>query len=426
MKIKNVFPLLIVAVFLTVIVSCKEDDEVNNKVAVAVTDVTLDISLHSLTAGSDFILTATVLPADADNKELLWASDNFEVASVFNGKVIARGAGEATITVTTVDGGKTATCTVTVPTVPVESVIVSTSLVFTIGDIPDQFVTREGLLPYSIEPATASNKKVTWSSDNHDVAIVDQHGYVHAISEGTANITVTAVDGGKTAICEVYVKEIKNLLKNAGFEEQTVINDLGETHNTEFRQEINGIADGTWMEVSADWFISYYADDPNGTGTAALRPNRNGTGVDPNFFLTGNGAFFGAHIINTWAGRLGGNATAGLYQLVSVVPGETYEIMGIIGRRATNAQSTIKPYETAKILSPDGTQTYDELLIDTERFMGTFNGQPTSIVKLEGTVTIPAGINKIRFQIDQRTYASPNQAPLTLIDDLYFGLPMPK
>jgi len=60
-------------------------------------------------------LIATVLPADATNKELIWESSNPKVVYVDNtGKITALAADTATITVTTVDGGKKAGCVVTV------------------------------------------------------------------------------------------------------------------------------------------------------------------------------------------------------------------------------------------------------------------------------------------------------------------------
>ena len=54
-------------------------------------------------------------PSNATNQNVTWSSDKPEVATVdANGKVTAKAAGTATITVTTEDGKKTATCTVTV------------------------------------------------------------------------------------------------------------------------------------------------------------------------------------------------------------------------------------------------------------------------------------------------------------------------
>ena len=54
-------------------------------------------------------------------------------------------------------------------------------------------------------PGTATNKTVSWSSDNTTVAEVNANGLVTAKAEGTATITVTTADGGKTAQCVVTV-----------------------------------------------------------------------------------------------------------------------------------------------------------------------------------------------------------------------------
>ena len=77
--------------------------------------VKLDQTALSLYEGASAILTAMVLPETAANKQVTWSSSNSEVASVdANGTVQALKAGEATITATTADGGRTAGCTVTV------------------------------------------------------------------------------------------------------------------------------------------------------------------------------------------------------------------------------------------------------------------------------------------------------------------------
>ena len=82
---------------------------------VAVTGVSLDQTTLEMTVGdADVTLVATIEPADAANKDVTWASDDDGVASVADGVVTAVGAGNATITVKTNDGGYTATCNVTV------------------------------------------------------------------------------------------------------------------------------------------------------------------------------------------------------------------------------------------------------------------------------------------------------------------------
>lgn len=81
---------------------------------VPVTGVTLDKTTLELYTGDTATLTATVQPSNATNQNVTWQSDNANVATVEGGTVTAVGAGETDITVTTEDGGKTATCHVTV------------------------------------------------------------------------------------------------------------------------------------------------------------------------------------------------------------------------------------------------------------------------------------------------------------------------
>ena len=80
---------------------------------VAVTGVKLDQTTLALDAGDSAQLTATVLPTNATNKSVTWSANNSNV-SVSGGKVTAKTAGSAVVTVTTADGGYTAQCNVTI------------------------------------------------------------------------------------------------------------------------------------------------------------------------------------------------------------------------------------------------------------------------------------------------------------------------
>lgn len=93
-----------------------------NKLIIHAASVSLDKASLEMNVGDEETLTATVAPADADDKSVIWSSDNTDVATVANGKVTAVGAGEATITVKTNDGGFTAACAVTVTAPGIEFV----------------------------------------------------------------------------------------------------------------------------------------------------------------------------------------------------------------------------------------------------------------------------------------------------------------
>lgn len=66
---------------------------------------------------------------------------------------------------------------------------------------------KTGTLSATVSPSNATNKAVSWSSDNTDVATVDSSGKVTAIKAGTAKITIKTADGSKTAVCTVTVKD---------------------------------------------------------------------------------------------------------------------------------------------------------------------------------------------------------------------------
>ena len=154
-----------------------------------------------MTEGDSFTLTATVSPANADNKSVSWKSSDATVAEVdATGKVTTVKPGTAVITVTTADGNKTATCSVTVERkiIPVTGVTVSpTSKTVTEGD--------SFTLTATVSPANADNNSVNWQSSDATVAEVDATGKVTTVKPGTAVITATTADGSKTATCTVTV-----------------------------------------------------------------------------------------------------------------------------------------------------------------------------------------------------------------------------
>ena len=192
----------------TAIITAKAGDKTANctvtvtKADVAVESVTLDKTSLDLKTGDNTTLTATVNPESATNKDVTWISEKPEIAAVKGGTVTAKAAGTAIIAVTTVDGAKTATCTVTVipKTVQVSGIQVQGSASVYVGGSTK--------LTATVTPTNATNQKVTWSSNNESVATVGTDGTVTAVSAGTATITVTTEDGQKTAACTVTVLSV--------------------------------------------------------------------------------------------------------------------------------------------------------------------------------------------------------------------------
>ena len=175
--------------------------EVNPEPTVVdVTGVTLSDSTATITAGQTKTLTATVAPENATDKTVSWSSSDEAVATVEDGVVTAVAAGTATITVTTTDGGFTATCAVTVEaaTVAVTGVTVSPET--------DTIAVSDTItLTATVAPENATNKTVTWSSSDDAIATVTDAGVVEGKSAGTATITVTTEDGNFTDTAAITV-----------------------------------------------------------------------------------------------------------------------------------------------------------------------------------------------------------------------------
>ncbi len=180
--------------------------------AVPVTGVVLDQTELSLSATSSAVqLSATVEPEDATNKKVSWESSDTDVVTVTNGLVEVVGVGSATITVTTEDGGHQATCMVEVSAIPVTDIIVSYE-----GDdlaSGEEIIlnTSSSSTTLSVEvlPTDASDKTVSWSSDDIDVVTVSNSGVVNVEGVGTAIVTVTANDGsGVTETVAITVEAV--------------------------------------------------------------------------------------------------------------------------------------------------------------------------------------------------------------------------
>ncbi len=165
----------------------------------AVTGVTIEPSEAELTVGSSTKLTATVLPENATNKNVIYSVDDESILSVDqDGNVTGLSLGTATATVTTEDGGFTASAEINVIPVRVTGVSISPkSASIALGCTVQ--------LAASIKPSNAANKNLSWSVSDETIISVDGQGTVTGLSLGTATVTVTTEDGGFTASAEITV-----------------------------------------------------------------------------------------------------------------------------------------------------------------------------------------------------------------------------
>lgn len=275
-------------------------------VSVAVTAVSLNKSSMTLEKGKGEQLTATLEPSDASNKSVSWSSSNSSVASVDgNGYVTANGYGNATITVKTADGGKTATCAVKVPE-PVSGVSVSpSSHTFTASN-------NSVTIKVTVTPSNAQNVNVTpeYNSSIFTVTKVKSEGAVHtytiAVRDGVLNnnsgdysvtfksdenstksATVTCTLKGDATFKEGYFKGKTSYDVQCGgmvdIGETHVVLVRDDSHNTEYDYPL-GTSSG-WFQYAtvtaeeggslvtvskADQTFKVYANDSNG-GTVKLK-----------------------------------------------------------------------------------------------------------------------------------------------------------
>ena len=128
-------------------------------------------------------------PADASQKDLTWTVADPSILSVtsYNKTITGKKAGETTVTATSKDGGYTAECQVRVTFNPATSLSLSQDTLLL-------NVSASKSLTATFLPKGASNKDLTWSSTNADVATVSQYGSVKAVGAGRAVIKAVSKD----------------------------------------------------------------------------------------------------------------------------------------------------------------------------------------------------------------------------------------
>ena len=138
-----------------------------------VQEVSLNLQNISLEIGETATLVAVITPNNATNKNVIWSSEDSSIASVDNGIVTAIGPGETTITVTTEDGQKTATCRITVT--EEEEELIST-------------------ISYDYTELTNQNVTATITFNRDDVTITNNDGSNQFVFEENGTFTFEYID----------------------------------------------------------------------------------------------------------------------------------------------------------------------------------------------------------------------------------------
>ena len=187
---------------------------------VAPTSIELNRTAATIAVNDTLNLTATVLPANATIKTVIWSSSDDSIATVdANGVVTAKAVGTVTITATaTEDSSVKAECAITIKSTIVYAE--SISLNYTNEALK---VDNTLQLTATILPANTDDMGITWESSNTSVATVNASGLVTIVGEGSAVITATSNSNNSvkaectiTATYQTYTVTFMDGTTNAG------------------------------------------------------------------------------------------------------------------------------------------------------------------------------------------------------------------
>lgn len=163
----------------------------------------------TLVKGFSVKLSVKLTPTYPTNPSVIWSSSDTTIAKEDPfGKVSGINAGTATITVTSVDGGKTGTRQIVVIPPTISTGITIDSVVYGTMNTPKQMVA-------TIVPSNTTNKTLNWSVADTTIAKVDANGVVTGLKLGATTLTISAADGGSTKTVQLIVNTIVTAI-NAG------------------------------------------------------------------------------------------------------------------------------------------------------------------------------------------------------------------
>lgn len=163
------------------------------------TGLSLNTYYQNMVKGTKFVLLPIVEPSTASNKNVtFWSSDN-DIATVDDkGVITAVKGGTCEIVVTTEEGNFSQKCVITVKEYVTSIKLSDEKRYLNYGS--------SYTLSATVEPDTATDKGIIWSSSNESVLTVNQFGTVTGVGYGTAVVTATAADGsGVSASCIIQV-----------------------------------------------------------------------------------------------------------------------------------------------------------------------------------------------------------------------------
>ena len=202
--IKILFVILLIGSLYFLISGFTTGDEVINNEVIE-TDLQLSSYNITLNIGEEQNITATVLPENATNKIVSWNSVNPNIAIVNDGTIKGISAGNTIVTARTSKANITKNINVKVvgENEPINKIEVSKINVD--KDKIELYVGDTEKISYSVEPENATNKKISFSTADKNVAGFNNEGSIVGVKAGTTTISLKSSNNVEAKI-EVIVK----------------------------------------------------------------------------------------------------------------------------------------------------------------------------------------------------------------------------
>ena len=249
-------------------------------------------------------------------------------------------------------------------------------------------------LHYIILPENSTNKKVTFETSDPDVVTVDANGRMKGVSVGTAIITITTVDGSKTAQCTVTVTD------EPVQEEGIYIKNLEPAYTytgTAIKPEIEVYDTGILLKPKTDYTITYKNTTNAYTfqGTDQDHPTANDKKKAPQIIIKSNSK-----------GNYKGSRT--VYFSIEPVSIETDEQLYI--------ENEITLKETTKVQRPVPVITFNGKTVSSKEYTLTYLDSEGNVLdKKTGPKT--AGMYMIRIEGNNKNFTGTKEIKLTVSEE---------
>lgn len=198
---------------------------------VSISNIEFDSEAFSFMVGDTIQLPYTITPENVTYKNISWISSDENIIKITpEGELVGINIGKSTIIVMSEENKNVKdTCVVDILARPLEGIELDKTEISYCG-----IGTSETLSVHYI-PEYATNKNITWTSSDPNIATVDENGVVSIINIGTCIITATSEDGNHTATCTITVPYVK--VEGIYFDNEEY--EIGVGHTLQLEDETN-------------------------------------------------------------------------------------------------------------------------------------------------------------------------------------------